>query len=123
MIRSPSELIRLAARISSGMATRSSSISPSAAFWSRTILLVRGSFFPLAIRFSSRVTRKMMSIGPALPGLVTANGGAAPSAELSHPLNRHAQGSLGRTGHHRPDVAAESGDLADQVGTDVAVLE
>lgn len=57
------------------------------------------------------------------PWLVTANGGAAPSAELSHPLNRHAQGSLGRTGHHRPDVAAESGDLADQGGTDVAVLE
>src|SRR5450755_4006922 len=123
MIRSPSELIRFAARISSGIATRNSSISPSAALWSSTMLLVRGSFLPLAIRFSSRVTRKMMSIGPALPGLVTANGATAASAELSHPLNRHAQGHLGRTGHHRPHVAAELGNLAYQRGADVAVLD
>jgi hypothetical protein len=63
MIRSPSELIRFAARTSSGTATRSSSMSPSAAFWSTTTFVVRGSFLPFAMRDSSRSTRKMMSIG------------------------------------------------------------
>ncbi len=66
MIRSPSELIRLAARTSSGTAARSSSISPSAAFWSTTTLFVSGSFLPFASSDSRRSTRKMMSIGPAL---------------------------------------------------------
>jgi hypothetical protein len=65
MMRSPSELIRLAARTSSGTATRSSSMSPSAAFWSTTTLVVSGSFLPLAMRDSRRSTRKMMSIGVA----------------------------------------------------------
>src|SRR5450755_3572039 len=123
MIRSPSELIRLAARISSGIATRSSSIRPRAALWSSTTLLVRGSFLPLAIRFSRRVTRKMMSIGPALPGLATAGGWTAASAGLSHPLNRHAQGDLGRPGHHRPDIAPEAGNLPNQGRADVAMLD
>jgi hypothetical protein len=63
MIRSPSWLIRLAWRTSSGTATRSSSIRPSAAFWSTTTLFVRGSFFPFAMSDSSRSTRKMMSMG------------------------------------------------------------
>ena len=56
------------------------------------MLLVRGSFFPLAIRFSSRVTRKMMSIGPALPGLATANGraGADPNYRTRSTATRRA---------------------------------
>src|SRR3954451_22376368 len=63
MIRSPSELIRLAARTSSGTTTRSSSISTSAAAWSTTTLFVNGRRLPLAMIDSRRSTRKMMSIG------------------------------------------------------------
>jgi len=63
MIRSPSELIRFAARTSSGTATRSSSMRPSAAAWSMTTLLVRGRRRPFAMIDSRRSTRKMMSIG------------------------------------------------------------
>jgi hypothetical protein len=63
MMRSPSELIRFAARTSSGTATRSSSIRPRAAAWSMTTLLVSGSRRPLAMIDSRRSTRKMMSIG------------------------------------------------------------
>jgi len=55
-------LIRLAARTSSGTATRSSSMSPRAAFWSTTTFVVSGSFLPLAISDSRRSTRKMMSM-------------------------------------------------------------
>jgi hypothetical protein len=70
MIRSPSELIRLAARTSSGTATRSSSIRPSAAAWSTTTLFVSGSRLPLAMIDSRRSTRKMMSVeGPSVASI------------------------------------------------------
>jgi len=74
-------LIRLAARTSSGTATRSSSIRPSAAAWSTTTLFVSGSRRPLAMIDSSRSTRKMMSIGvpsvASIGAFVTAARGSA----------------------------------------------
>ena len=63
MIRSPSWLIRLAARTSSGTATRSSSMRLRAASRSMIALWVSGNGLPLAISDSSRSTRKMMSSG------------------------------------------------------------
>jgi hypothetical protein len=78
MMRSPSELIRFAARTSSGTATRSSSMSPRAAAWSMTTLFVRGSRRPFAMIDSRRSTRKMMSIGVASGG-----GRVGPSCSLA----------------------------------------
>ena len=63
MIRLPSWLIRLAARTSSGTATRSSSMRLSAASRSMIAFLVIGRFLPFAISDSRRSTRKMMSSG------------------------------------------------------------
>ena len=78
MIRSPSELIRFAARTSSGTATRSSSIRPRAACWSTTTLFVRGRCRPLAMIDSRRSTRKMMSIGvPSGGGSIGSDAGTA----------------------------------------------
>jgi len=61
MIRSPSALIRLAARISSGMATRSWSTRSRTASRSTTTFGVSGSVRPVVISDSSRSRRKMMS--------------------------------------------------------------
>ena len=125
MIRSPSALIRFAARTSSGTATRSSSMSPSAAFWSTTTLVVRGSFFPFAMSDSRRSTRKMMSIGvPSwLGGRVPARVGAsmARGPLRQRPAQRLVEGRARGRRDHRRDVAAERGDLLDQARADVAV--
>ena len=58
----PSAVIRFAARISSGMATRIWSSKSSALGWWMATFCVIGKCRPFAISDSRRVTRKMMSI-------------------------------------------------------------
>src|SRR3954447_2501690 len=140
MIRSPSWLMRFAARTSSGTATRSSSIRLRAASWSMMALRVSGSGFPFAISHSSRSTRKMMSSGPSPVG----SGPRRGVARLWHAFRRATRRSLSGPGpvrrsiaaqqlrpdrlgrrrrNHRRHVAAELRDLLDEARADVRVLQ
>src|SRR5262245_55740372 len=91
--------------------------------WSITTLFVNGSFLPLAIRDSSRSTRKMMSIGPALPGCRVLRG-------LCHSARRGRDrrgARFQRVGRglrdELVDGATELGDLAHDARAHVAVLQ
>src|SRR5579862_9827786 len=108
----------------------------SAPTWSTTTLFVRGSFLPLAISASRRSTRKMMSIGPSLPGAsLAARAVASPRTPIRaiidlvsgrpdrSAVQRAFQGLSRRRGHERADVAAELGDLPHERRADVALLQ
>src|SRR5665213_692282 len=108
----------------------------SAPTWSTTTLFVSGSFLPLAISDSRRSTRKMMSMGPSLPGAsLAARAVASPRTPIRAsidlvsglPERSRAQRTLerlgGRTGHQRADITTELGNLAHERRADVALLE
>src|SRR3990172_7775731 len=119
-MRSVSSLMRLAARISSGTATRNWSSRSSARAWSMITLLVSGMLRPLLISRSSCSMRKMMSIGVSPKCAPARERGASRRGRL-YGLALQPAGDGG--GHEAAHVAAERGDLLDQARAEIGVLE